>query len=87
LPDVDIKVDGLMVASMALLGGITVLWWNRQHIAEAVEDVADKVNPASTNNIIYGAVNVIGDIGEDGTRDNDWSLGSKIYDWIHGENA
>jgi hypothetical protein len=83
LPNVSVKVDGIMVASVAVLGGVGLLWWNREKIAQGLEDAADKVNPTSDKNIAYEAVNAIGDIVEDGNKDGDFSLGVKIWEWLN----
>ncbi|WP_230557014.1 hypothetical protein [Teredinibacter turnerae] len=78
-----VKVDGLMVATVAALGGITFLWWNRAKIAEGLEVAADKVNPNSTNNAAYQAVNAIGDVFGDGEDNDNFSFGAWIYDVTH----
>lgn len=40
----------------------------------------DYVNPTSTGNAAYGTVNWM---GGKLTGENDWTLGTKLYDWLH----
>lgn len=52
-------------------------------IGDAVDDLAKKLDPTSDQNIFYRGVNAVGDVIDDGNRDNDsFSLGSKIYDVV-----
>ncbi|ACR11918.1 hypothetical protein [Teredinibacter turnerae] len=83
MPKTQIKVDGLMVVSFAVIAGISVLWWNRKKIAQGLEDAADSVNPTSDQNLAYRAVNGIGDILDDGEDNGGFSLGTWIYDVTH----
>lgn len=50
------------------------------------EEIAEAVNPASTNNLIYRGVNAVGDVLDDGESDNDsFSLGGWLWDLTHPE--
>ncbi|TVZ37688.1 hypothetical protein P886_2031 [Alteromonadaceae bacterium 2753L.S.0a.02] len=83
MPKTAVQIDGLMVASVAVIGGIGVLWWNREKIAAGLKQAADKVNPTSDKNLAYEAVNGIGDIFDDGIDNDGFSLGSWVYDVTH----
>lgn len=76
--------------AVAVLAGtviaVYVLWKAKEGAAAVVETargvVTQDLNPASDRNLIYRGVNAVGGAiaGED-----DWSLGSAIYDWLHPE--
>lgn len=46
----------------------------------AVADAAPLVNPVDRRNLAYSGVNAVGSAV---TGEGDFSLGSKIYDWLH----
>ena len=77
--NVSVRVDGLMVASGLALGLGIWVWRKKSAVAQAV-------NPVNKDNIFASGVNAVGDVLDDGNRDGSFSLGSKIFDWIHGEN-
>ena len=55
-----IRIDGLMVLVLALVGGLGFLWFKKGDIKAAALDAVDKVNPASHNNIVYSAAEELG---------------------------
>lgn len=55
-------------------------------VGEAAAAVGTAVNPAGRDNLFYRGVNAVGDVLDDGGRNDSFSLGSSIYDWIHGPN-
>ncbi len=77
--NVSVRVDGLMVASGLALGLGIWVWRKKNAVAQAI-------NPVNNENIFHRGVNAVGDVLDDGNRDGSFSLGSKIFDWIHGEN-
>lgn len=44
-------------------------------------------NPSSTDNILYGAANAIGDVFDDGEDNDSFNLGAKIFFWLNPEAA
>lgn len=42
--------------------------------------IAAAVDPSSDENLVYKAINQIGDIFNDGQDDDDFNLGAEIYD-------
>jgi len=74
LPKVAVKVDGIMLLTLLAVGAGVYVYSQRQAIA-------DKVNPASDENIIYD--DVIGGAGRAITGDEHWNLGGALYDWWH----
>ncbi|WP_269619940.1 hypothetical protein [Zhongshania sp. BJYM1] len=45
--------------------------------------IGQAVNPADPNNVVYGAVNALGDNYDDGIDNDSFSLGSWFYDFLH----
>lgn len=80
-PQLNFNVDGIMLVGLLvgvpLIGFIGYkLWGAREVVAAAV----DKINPASTNNVVYQGVNGIGSAV---TGDENFSLGGWAFDWTH----
>lgn len=46
-------------------------------------DVVDAVNPASTENIVYRAINAVGDVYDNGSDDDSFSLGAWLWEVTH----
>jgi len=76
--------EAMQYAIAAAVVLVAVVYFGKKAAAAAAV-VADKVNPASTGNVVYSGVNAIGDIFNDGTNNDDWTLGGQIYDWTHAE--
>ena len=55
-------------------------------VGEAATAVGTAVNPADRDNLFYRGVNAVGDVLDDGGLNDSFSLGSSIYDWMHGPN-
>lgn len=68
------RIDGIMVVAVLAVAGIAYAYFKRK-------DIANALNPASTENIIYD--NFVGGIGRQLTGDPHWSLGGQIYDWVN----
>jgi hypothetical protein len=83
----NIRIDGLMVLTGALVAGGALLYMKRGAIGQGVAAVADKVNPSSTNNIVYQGVNAIGDIAGDGNDNNNFDLGVWLWEITHPEQV
>jgi len=52
---VNVNVDGTMVVAGLIVAGALVLYWKRQAIADAL----NKVNPASSNNVVNEGVSSV----------------------------
>lgn len=77
---VNVRVDGLMViAGLAVAAGV-VIYWNRKAIGQAL----DKVNPASSNNLVNQGVNTLAETvsGKKGC-----TLGTALYDWMNPDSG
>jgi hypothetical protein len=61
-------------------GGLVAAYFIFNKAEKTVQAVAVGINPADRNNWVYSSVNVLGDIIDDGTKDNSFSLGSWIAD-------
>lgn len=68
----------LIVAGVAVVG----LWYLKRQGVQTVKDAANAVNPVNPDNVFARGVNSVGGAiaGEE-----DWSLGSWIYDLTHEE--
>ncbi|MFC6631657.1 hypothetical protein [Microbulbifer taiwanensis] len=75
-----VRVDGLMVLTGAAIVGGYLLYRNAAAIG-------DKVNPTSTNNIVYQGVNAVGDILNDGGDNDNFSLGAWLWEITHPEQV
>lgn len=49
-------------------------------VLDAAGDALQAVNPTSDRNLAYRAANGLGAVI---TGDDDWTLGSAVYDWLH----
>lgn len=72
--------------------GVVVLGvWAGRSAAAAAKDTAggigEAINPTSPDNIFYKGVNAILDIFDDGQDNDSGTLGTKIYDWFHPDEA
>ena len=70
---------------IAIIGalGLATIYVLSMLVGREVKQAANAVNPLNNDNIFARTVNDIGDIVTDGTNDNDFSLGSWIYDVTH----
>ena len=50
---------------------------------DSAEAVGETVNPADRRNAVYRAVNAVGDVFDNGSTDDSFSLGGWIYDITH----
>lgn len=71
-----------MIGALAIAGAVGVMIWSR--IARAAEGVGvmswpDAINPASTENVIYGGVNA----AVSAAAGREETLGGAIYDFFH----
>lgn len=57
--------------------GVLALWYLKNRAGDAVQ----AVNPVNPDNVFYGGTNAV---GEALTGDEDFNLGSWLYDQIHG---
>lgn len=64
-----------LAAVAAVAGGALLVWLAYRY--------RNKLNPASTENIIYSGVNAIGDSLDNDRDDASFSLGAWIYDITH----
>lgn len=71
-----------MKTQTAILGGVALGVVVLAYLAkDAVAAAANKVNPASDQNVIYD--DVIGGVGRSVSGDSNWSLGGWLYDVTH----
>lgn len=73
-----------MTRNTILLGGgaLLALAWLARRQAGAV---GAALNPADPENLVYGGVNAVGDVLDNGQDDDSFSLGSWYYDLLHPE--
>lgn len=67
--------------AIAAAVAVVALYLIKRQAAETVADVGQAVNPVNPGNVFYGGVNAV---GEALTGDESFSLGSWIYDQVHG---
>lgn len=48
-----------------------------------VKEAAQAVNPQNRDNLVYSALNGLGDITLDGVKNDNFSFGARIYDVLH----
>lgn len=83
-----VRIDGLFLLVVVVLGLLGFGWFKSKQIAKEIAEVAGeiaevagkKLNPASTENVIYD--DVVGGVGRYLTGDESWSLGGQLYDWF-----
>ncbi|WP_346840159.1 hypothetical protein [Microbulbifer sp. SAOS-129_SWC] len=75
-----VKIDGVMVLALLAAAGLVWLYSKRA-------DAAKALTPTSDQNLAYSAVNAVGDVLNDGSDNNDFSLGSWIYEVTHPGDA
>lgn len=77
-----VRVDWKTAA--VLVGGVLLAYVVlRRDAVEVVKGAATAINPASPENVFYKATSgVVNAISGDGNKDA--TLGTRIYDWIHG---
>ena len=67
--------------------GAFIAWSLYKKTGEAVTavagEIADGVNPTSTDNWLYSGINAVGDVIDDGGDNNSFSLGSWLYEVTH----
>lgn len=80
---VNVRVDGLFLAVSVGLVAAAALAWTAYRNRERIGDALDTVNPASDENIVYQSVN--GVLVRIGAVDEGNTLGTQIYEFIHGE--
>ena len=70
---------------IAIIGalGLATIYVLSMLVGREVKQAANAVNPLNNDNIFARGVDAIGDIVTDGENDNDFSLGSWIYDVTH----
>ena len=61
-----------------------VLWFLGRRTGEAAKEVANAITPTNPNNVFYRGVNAVGDVLDDAADNDSFSLGSYIYDLLHG---
>lgn len=70
-PQLQITAGSVLIVG-AVLAVLGVVLWNRKAIAQTAAAAAEKVNPASPNNIAYSGVSAV---GATLTGAPDWTLG------------
>lgn len=68
----------------AILGlvAVGIYIYVKGQVKAGAQAVATASNPLSTDNLAYRGVNAVGDVLNDGTQNNDFSLGSWIADYF-----
>lgn len=74
-PEVSLTAGGVL--AVVALAAAALVWVQRKRIGAAV---VDAVNPASSSNLAYTAVNAV---GGSVSGDDSWNLGGAIYDATH----
>lgn len=73
----------LLLIVFAVLAFIYIARKGKDEISKAASAVATAVDPTSPGNIVYSTVDKIVDRVDDGEDNESFSLGAKIYDWMH----
>jgi len=88
----DLATPKVAVTVLIVVTGLYLLYQVNRAVNAAADtlprlagDIGDKLNPASSGNIIYDTL--IGGVGRSISGDDGWSLGGQIYDWTHSDNT
>lgn len=73
----------LLLVAVGLIGVYVLSRVAGKKIGDTAHAVVQSVNPTNENNLIYKALNSVGDVIDDGEDDDSFDLGRWIYDATH----
>ncbi len=74
--------DQKSILTVAAVGAAGLFVIGRM-VGRSVAGATEKVNPASKENLVYRGVNAVGDVFDNGSTDDSFSVGTWIYDVFH----